>query len=130
VRDALERLKPSRIAHGVRAAEDPALLERLARDRVSCDVCPSAEVALGLFPEASCLPLKEMLRAGVPVTLGADDPLLFGSSVAEEYDLCRRALGLSDHELAAIARSSIEAAKLPPTLKRRHIEDVGRWLQT
>ena len=87
-------------------------------------MCPSAEVALGVFSEPSGLPLKEMLGAGVPVTLGANDPLLFGSSVAEEYDLCRWALGLSDHELAAIARSSIEAAALPPTLKRRHIENI------
>ena len=129
VRAALTVLGPTRIAHGVRAAEDPALLEELATQGIACDVCPSAEVGLGLFPEASHLPLKEMLRTGVPVTLGADDPLLFGSTVAEEYDLCRRAIGLSDHEIAAIARSSIEAAALPPMLKRRHIEDVDRWLQ-
>ena len=130
VRSALAVLGPSRIAHGVGAVEDSALLEELAARRIACDVCPSAEVALGLFGEASGLPLKEMIGAGVPVTLGADDPLLFGSSVAEQYDLCRRSLNLSDHELASIARSSIEAAVLPPMLERWHIENIRRWLQS
>jgi adenosine deaminase len=122
---ARERLKPSRIAHGVRAAENRALLEKLARDRIPCDVCPSAEVALGVFPEPAGLPLKEMLRAGVIVTPGADDPLLFGSTVAEEYVLCHRHLGMSDRDLA-----SIEAAELPHAPKQRYMMDIERWLLT
>jgi len=96
VREALKLLFPTRIAHGVRAAEDPALLTELARRRIPCDACPSAEVGLGVFAEASRLPLKPMLAAGVPLALGADDPLLFGSSVTDEYALCRRELGLSE----------------------------------
>lgn len=129
VREALELLSPSRIAHGVRADEDPALLQELARRRVPCDACPSAEVGLGVFPEPSALPLKRMLRAGIPLTLGADDPLLFGSSVADEYALCRRSLALSDEDLALVARCSIEAAALPHEWKRRHAEGIDRWLR-
>jgi adenosine deaminase len=129
VRKALEVLSPSRIAHGVRAAEDPTLLEELARRRIPCDACPSAEVGLGLFSEPSRLPLKQMLAAGVPLTLGADDPLLFGSSIAQEYGLCQRSLGLSDRELAFVARCSIEAAALSHESKRRHADEgIGRWL--
>ncbi len=129
VREALEVLSPSRIAHGVRAAEDPALLQELARKRVPCDACPSAEVGLGVFPEASALPLKRMLRAGVPLTLGSDDPLLFGSPVSGEYSLCRHSAGLSDEDLALVARCSIEAAPLPREWKRRHAEGIDRWLR-
>ena len=62
------------------------------------------------------------------MTLGADDPLLFGSSIAQEYGLCRRSLGLSDRELALVARCSIEAAALSYESKRRHAEGIGRWL--
>ncbi len=63
------------------------------------------------------------------MTLGADDPLLFGSSVAEEYALCRSSLGLSDEGLALVARHSIEAASLPPGSKRRHARGIDRWLR-
>jgi adenosine deaminase len=84
---------------------------------------------LGVFAEASCLPLKQMLAAGVQLTLGADDPLPFGSSVADEYALCRREMGLSDEDLALIAGFSIEAAALPRKAKRRHAEGIDRWLR-
>ncbi len=129
VREALEVLFPSRIAHGVRAAEDSVLLQELARRRVPCDACPSAEFGLGIFPEASALPLKRMLRVGVPLTLGADDPLLFGSTVSGEYALCRRSLDFSDEDLALVARCSIEAAALPRESKQRHAEGIDRWLR-
>lgn len=129
VREALEFLSPTRVAHGVRAAEDPALLKDLARGRITCDACPSAEVGLGVFAGPSAVPLKRMLAAGVPVTLGADDHLLFGSSVAEEYALCRHEMDLSDEELALVAHSSIEASALPQESKRRHAEGIDRWLR-
>jgi adenosine deaminase len=129
VRKALRLLSPTRIAHGVRAAEDQEVLEELARRRIPCDACPSAEIGLGVFEEASRLPLKAMLAAGVPLTLGADDPLLFGSSVADEYASYRREMGLSDEELAQVARFSIEASALPPKSKQYHAQGVDRWLR-
>ena len=128
VRRALEVLAPKRIAHGVRAAEDPSVLKRLAEGRVVCDVCPSAEVGLGIFPDLSQVPVPKMLGAGVPVTLNADDPLLFGSSIAREYALARTALGLSDHELALIARYSIEASHLEASARQHHIAGIETWL--
>ncbi len=70
-----------------------------------------------------------MLAAGVPLTLGADDPLLFGSPVAHEYALCRREMGLSDEDLALVARHSIEAASMPQGSKRRHAERIESWLR-
>jgi len=130
VREALELLSPTRIAHGVRATEDQALLAELGRRRIPCDACPSAEVGLGVFAEARRVPLKPMIAARVPLTLGADDPLLFGSSVADEYALCRREMSLSDEDLAFVARSSIEAAALPRESKRRHAEGIDRWLRS
>jgi adenosine deaminase len=69
-----------------------------------------------------------MVRAGVPVTLNADDPLLFGSSVASEYALAREALGLSDHELALIARYSIEASHLEASARQQYIAGIATWL--
>jgi adenosine deaminase len=69
-----------------------------------------------------------MLRAGVPLTLNADDPLLFGSSIAGEYVRMREAQGLSDHELALIARYSIEASHLEASARQRHSAGIETWL--
>jgi adenosine deaminase len=69
-----------------------------------------------------------MLRAGVPVTLNADDPLLFGSSVAREYSLARTALGFSDDDLARIARHSIEASHSEASGRQHHIAGIATWL--
>jgi adenosine deaminase len=128
VQRALEVLAPKRIAHGVRAAENPSVLKRLAEGRVACDVCPSAEVGLGTFSDLLQVPVPMMLRADVPVTLNADDPLLFGSSIASEYALARKALGLSDHELALIAQYSIEASHLEASARVQHIARIATWL--
>jgi adenosine deaminase len=128
VGEALELLSPTRIAHGVRTAEDPKVLEELALRRIPCDVCPTAEAGLGVFEDVSHLPFEATLGAGVPVTLGADDPLLFGSSAAGEYALCRGSLGLSDEGLALVARYSVEASALPAESKRRHTRGIDRWL--
>src|SRR5262249_33830771 len=71
-------LYASRLGHGVRSAEDPRLLERLAAAGVTCEVCPSSNVSLGVAPDEASVPVMRLVAAGVPVALGADDPLLFG----------------------------------------------------
>ena len=73
----------------MRAAEDPRLLRRLAERRVTCEVCPASNVALGVYEKPEDVPLRTLYDAGVPMALGADDPLLFGSRLAAQYELAR-----------------------------------------
>src|SRR3954454_1788851 len=87
VRAALDELRPHRIAHGVRSTEDPELLRRLADEQITCDVCPTSNIKLGVASEIALHQLPALLNAGVPVTLNADDQLYFGSKVGEEYAL-------------------------------------------
>ncbi|MCQ4347927.1 adenosine deaminase [Pseudomonas stutzeri] len=108
--EALDLLKVERIDHGVRAAEDPALLERLARDQVPLTVCPLSNVRLCVFPRLADHNLKALLDAGLKVTINSDDPAYFGGYVLENYRQTAEALGLSRGELARIARHSLEAA--------------------
>ena len=82
----LDDLHADRIGHGIRAAEDPALVKRLAAEGVTCEVCPSSNVALGIVAGPSQVPLRPLFEAGVPVALGADDPLLFGPRLAAQYE--------------------------------------------
>ena len=128
VRAALDTLGAQRIAHGVRAVEDPALVERLTAEGVVLDVCPTSNVALGVVDSLSGHPLPLLLRAGVRCTLNGDDPLLFGSGLLDEYEIARAAMGLADPELAAVARTSIEASGAPRDLADHALKRIDAWL--
>jgi adenosine deaminase len=128
VRGAVESLGARRIAHGVRAAEDPDLLQRLAADGVTLDVCPTSNVQLRVVASFADHPLPKLLAAGVPVSLNADDPLFFGSGLLAEYEVARHTFGLDDGALASIARHSIRASGAPESLKADALERIDRWL--
>ena len=127
VRAALDALGARRIAHGVRAIEDPALVRRLADERVCLDVCPTSNVQLGVTPSLADHPLPALLRAGVAVSLNADDPVIFGSSLLDEYTLARRVFGLADTALATIAADSIRASGAPESLRARALAQIDSW---
>jgi len=127
VRYCVEDLGARRIAHGVLAAGDPALVARLAELRVCLDVCPSSNYLLSVVPSLAEHPLKRLLDAGVPCTINSDDPLLFGSSLLHEFDLCRAEMKLSDAELAACARASFEHSHAPAAVKERGLAGIEAW---
>ncbi|WP_371555597.1 adenosine deaminase [Streptomyces longwoodensis] len=130
VRDCLDDLHASRIGHGVRAAEDPRLLQRLADRQITCEVCPTSNVALGVYEKPEDVPLRTLFEAGVPMALGADDPLLFGSRLAAQYELARRHHGFTDRELAELARQSIRGSAAPEDVKTKLLAGVDDWLAT
>jgi adenosine deaminase len=128
VRACLDELHADRIGHGVSAAEDPDLLRRLAVSRTTLEVCPTSNVALGVAATASDVPLLRLLEAGVQVALGADDPLLFGPRLAAQYELARSVHGLSDEELAGLARMSVLGSAAPDGVKDRLLAGIDKWL--
>lgn len=130
VRGAIEVLGADRILHGVRAVEDPALVQQLAQSEVCLDVCPTSNLMLSVVDDLAAHPLPALLDAGVRCSLGADDPLLFGPGLLEEYELCRDTLGLSDAQLAAVARSSLTASGASPEVVADGLAGVAAWLAT
>jgi adenosine deaminase len=124
----LDDLHADRVGHGVRAAEDPAVLKRLAADGITCEVCPSSNVALGIARGPSQVPLRQLFEAGVPVALGADDPLLFGPRLTAQYEMARDVHGFSDAELADLARSSVLASAAPEPLRVGLLAGIDDWL--
>ena len=124
----LDALLPDRIGHGVRAAEDPRVLERLAREGVALEVCPGSNVALGVYDAAPAVPLRTLLGAGIQVALGADDPLLFGTRLVDQYRAAREVHGLDDEALAGLARMSLRASTAPRDVVARAEEDIDVWL--
>jgi adenosine deaminase len=126
----LDDLHANRIGHGIRAAEDPALVKRLAAEGITCEVCPSSNVALGIAAAPSQVPLRYLFEAGVPIALGADDPLLFGPRLAAQYEIARHAHGFTDAELADLARASVLASVAPDPLRRDMLTGIDAWLAT
>ncbi|MGB3829312.1 MAG: adenosine deaminase [Ornithinimicrobium sp.] len=128
VREAMHALLPDRLGHGVRSAEDPAVLAQVVERGVILEVCPTSNVALGVYPHLSEVPLRQLLDAGASVALGADDPLLFGSRLGDQYESARRDHGMDDTALAALARSSISGSRAPRHTKTRLLAGVDAWL--
>ncbi|POX41796.1 adenosine deaminase [Streptomyces sp. Ru73] len=128
VRDCLDDLHAGRVGHGVRAAEDPRLVSRLADSGVTCEVCPASNVALGVYEKPEDVPLRTLFDAGVPMALGADDPLLFGARLAAQYEIAREHHGFSDAELAELARQSVRGSRAPADVQRRILADIDAWL--
>ncbi|UED84658.1 adenosine deaminase [Streptomyces profundus] len=128
VRDCLVDLGATRVGHGVRASEDPAVLAALADAGVTCEVCPASNVALGVYQRPTEVPLRTLWNAGVPMALGADDPLLFGSRLADQYRIARDHHAFTDHELAELARQSIHASAAPDDIKTKTLLDIDTWL--
>jgi adenosine deaminase len=127
---ALDALGAQRICHGVRAIEDPALVERLATDGIVLDVCPTSNVMLAVVPSFDEHPLVRLLEAGVRCTLNGDDPLLFGPGLLAEYELVRNTMGLSDERLAQLARSSLVGSGAPVELVSDGVQLIEEWLTT
>ncbi len=113
VTEALDILQVKRIDHGNRAMEDPALVARIARDRIPLTVCPLSNKALQSCPDLTLHPLRQMLAAGLVVTVNSDDPSYFGGYVNENFVAIQQALGLTRSEIATLARNSFVASFLP-----------------
>lgn len=128
VRDCLDDLHAQRVGHGVRAAEDPHLVRRLADTGVTCEVCPASNVALGVYDKPEDVPLRTLYDAGVPLALGADDPLLFGSRLAAQYEIARDVHAFTDAELAELARQSVRASRAPQEVRQGLLEGIDAWL--
>jgi adenosine deaminase len=125
---SLDLLHATRLGHGVRSVEEPRLVERLARAQVTCEVCPSSNVSLGVAPDEQAVPVRALFEAGVPVALGADDPLLFGRRLVKQYEIARDVHAFSPAELAELARMSVRGSAAPPETRVRLLSAIDAWL--
>lgn len=130
VRDALDLLGAERVDHGIRAVEDPALVAELASRAVPLDVCPTSNVRLGVVPSMAAHPIARLLADGVRVSVNTDDPLLFGTSVTDEYCTCAHEFGWDQETVAAIARTSIESCFASPERRDELLHSLDRYLAT
>ena len=128
VSETLATLAPDRLGHGIRSVEDSRVLDDVVRRGVTLEVCPGSNVALGVYGTARDVPLRQLVDAGANIALGADDPLLFGSRLSAQYETARTVHGLSDVELAELARGSVQGARAPEPLRKQILADIEAWL--
>lgn len=128
VRGALDALAADRIQHGVRAVEDPALVDELARRGVPLAVCPTSNLRLGVVSSIDEHPLRELWNAGVPVSVHTDDPGFFDCDLLGEYAIAGRLLALDRAGYGRLARNSIDGSFAPEALKEELRRDIADWV--
>lgn len=119
--EALDLLGVDRIDHGNRALEDPALVQRLVRDRMALTVCPLSNLRLCVVDDMAAHPIRQMLEAGLVACVNSDDPAYFGGYVVDNFTALQAGVGLTDDEVLTLVRNSFRAAFLPDAAKARQL---------
>ncbi len=126
VREAIEQLGVTRVQHGVRAIEDPAVVALAAERGVTFDVCPISNVKLGVFPSLAAHSLRGLVAAGVNCTVSTDDPLVFGNTLNDEYRALAGEAGFSRGELARLASAGWRVASVSPEARDAALAEISR----
>lgn len=127
VRAALDDLGADRIGHGIDTVADEVLLDRVVRDQVPLEVCPSSNVALSLVDSLDVHPIARLWDAGANVTVNSDDPPFFATTLTDELAHVRRLLGLRRGELAILQRRAIDASFAPKAVRADVRRSIDAW---
>ncbi|WP_018654667.1 adenosine deaminase [Actinomadura flavalba] len=128
VRQAITSGRAERLGHGIRVLDDPALVAEVRERGLALEVCPSSNVALGFAPSLAEHPLPRLLDAGLTVTVNTDIPAIIDTTLTQEYDHLRTLHGLTDAELATLARNAVNASFAPPATRDRVHTEINTWL--
>jgi adenosine deaminase len=127
VRDAVELLGADRIDHGVRAIEDPAVVQLLVDRQIPLGICPSSNLVLHVYESLAAHPIERLRRAGVAISINTDDPSLLATTLPREYAICQQQFGWSDEVLRQLAGTSIAASFAGEDLKARLRRSLSVW---
>lgn len=118
VRQAVLDLKAERIGHGIRALEDPEVVDLLLDREIPLEVCPTSNVQTSTVASYDEHPLPRLLELGIRATLNTDDPSISGIDLAHEYRVARTELGLSEDDLRTLQKNAVDAAFLDDAERR------------
>lgn len=117
--EALDNLQITRLGHGVRAIESDNLVKRLLDENIHLELCPSSNIALGVYPSLDVHPFKRYFDLGVSVSLNSDDPPFFKCTAGGEYELAKEKFGLSENDLLKVSQMAIDASFADDDTKAR-----------
>ena len=121
-----DTLPVQRIGHGVRAVEDKHVLERLARESVHLEVCPTSNVMTKIYSGYDVHPFNMLRSAGISVSLNSDDPPYFATTIGREYEIAGSRLGLDDLDLVQISEEALAAAFVDQKTRSILLEKIQR----
>jgi aminodeoxyfutalosine deaminase len=127
--DALQVLRADRIGHGVGAARDPELLAYLRHNDITVEMCPISNLCTRAVDKIENHPLPILIEAGVPVTLSTDDPGMFNTYLNKEYQLVADTFGLSNAQLAELARAGVRGAYCDEALRTELLAEIDAMLE-
>lgn len=127
VREALEVLGVRRIQHGIRAVEDPEVLQLAIDLGATFDVCPISNVKLDVVESMALHPLREFYDRGLRCTISTDDPFSFGNTVEDEYRALAENLGFTARELCHLAKNGFEVALVDDATRKKWLAEVDRF---
>jgi adenosine deaminase len=117
--ETLKKLRPSRLGHGVRSMEDPALVDHLRRERIHLEICPTSNVQIGVYPTYADHPIDRLYRQGVSVGVNTDARAVTKVTLSEEYERLAYAFGWREADFLTCNLNAIEAAFAPAEVKQR-----------
>ncbi|WP_246530728.1 adenosine deaminase [Streptomyces bathyalis] len=126
--DALTSLRAERIGHGTSSVRDPRLLEHLAEHRIPLEVCPTSNIATRAVEDLDDHPVREMVEAGVLVTINSDDPPMFSTDLNSEYAIAARLLSLDAAGIADLAKNAVTASFMDAPGKTRLNDEIDAYL--
>jgi adenosine deaminase len=124
VREVLDTLAPPRIGHGVRSIEDPALVERLAAAGTHLEVCPTCNVALGVFPSLGAHSIDALYRQGVSLGISTDNRTTTPTTMLDEYAAVAAAFGWQPADFTAVNEMAARAVFAPDHDRKRLVERI------
>lgn len=122
--ETLRAFQPSRIGHGVRSIEDPALVEHLRRERIHLEVCPSSNVQTRTCPTYAGNSVDRLFRLGVSVGINTDARTITNVTLEQEYDRLRESFSRCDEELLACNREALRAALVEEPVRARLLTEL------
>jgi aminodeoxyfutalosine deaminase len=128
--DSLTYLGAERIGHGTSAVQDPSLLAHLAEHRIPLEVCPTSNIATRAVPTLAEHPIRQMVDAGVLVTVNSDDPPMFGTTLNREYEIAADLLDLDEAGIAALAKNAVQASFMSDPEKKALAAEIDAYATT
>jgi adenosine deaminase len=115
--DTLQHFAPSRLGHGVRSIEDPALVEHLRQQQIHLEVCPSCNVQTDIFDTYADHPIDTFYRAGIPVSVNTDARTLVNITLSQEYAKLHETFGWDTEDFFHCNRNALNAAFVPDDVR-------------
>ena len=125
--DAIRLLGAERIGHGTSSVQDPALLAHLAETGIPLEVCPTSNIATRAVATLEEHPIRAMRDAGVTITIGSDDPPMFGTWLNKEYEIAAELLDLDEAGVAELARAGVRSSFADESTQARLLGEIDAY---